>query len=70
MTGVQTCALPISTAKLPDWKRQGKDVFEKNVDALEKKIEKSEDDLKSSDQAAEAKKLREKFDRWLAEVKR
>jgi ABC-type transporter Mla subunit MlaD len=60
--------LASAMAKVPDWKRDGKDVFQKNVDAMQKKIEKAEADLKRSDQAAEAKKLREKFDRWLAEV--
>jgi|ERR1051325_4059545 ABC-type transporter Mla subunit MlaD len=60
--------LASAMAKVPDWKREGKDVFRKNVDAMQKKFEKAEDDLKRSDQAAEAKKLREKFDRWLAEV--
>ena len=62
--------LASATAKVPDWKREGKDVFQKNVDALQKKIDKAEDDLKRSDQAAEAKELRAKFDRWLAEVQR
>jgi ABC-type transporter Mla subunit MlaD len=60
--------LASAMAKVPDWKRDGKDVFQKNVNAMQKKIEKAEADLKRSDQAAEAKKLREKFDRWLAEV--
>jgi len=62
--------LASATAKVPDWKKQGKDVFDKNVGALEKKLEQTEDELKRSDQAAEAKKLREKFDRWVAEVQR
>ena len=62
--------LASATAKVPDWKRDGKDAFEKNVDALQKKVEKAEDDLKRSDKAAEAKKVREKFERWLAEVRR
>ena len=62
--------LASASARVPDWKREAKDVFDKNVDALQKKIEKAEDDLKRSDQAAEAKKLREKFDQWLAEVQR
>ena len=62
--------LASATAKAPDWKRQGRDVFDKNVAVMKKKIEQAEDELKRSDQAAEAKKLREKFDRWVAEVQR
>jgi hypothetical protein len=62
--------LASASAKVPEWKREGKGVFEKNVGALQKKIEKTEEDLKHSDHAAEARKLREKFDRWLAEVQR
>jgi ABC-type transporter Mla subunit MlaD len=62
--------LASASAKAPDWKRQGRDVFDKNVAALQKKIEQAEDEMKRSDQAAEAKKLREKFDRWVAEVQR
>ena len=62
--------LTSAAAKVPDWKREGKGVFEKNVDALQKKVEKTEEDLKRSDKMAEAKKVREKFERWLAEVRR
>jgi ABC-type transporter Mla subunit MlaD len=62
--------LASATAKVPDWKREGKDVFDKNIGELKTKIDKAEDDLKRSDKLAEAKKLREKFDRWLAEVQR
>jgi len=62
--------LASAATKVPDWKREGHDVFDRKIADLEKKIEKTEDDLKRSDQAAEAKKLREKFDRWVAEVQR
>ena len=62
--------LASASAKVPDWKREGKGAFEKHVDALQKKIEKTEKDLERSDKMAEAKKVREKFERWLAEVRR
>ena len=62
--------LASATTKAPEWKREGKGVFQKNVDALAKKIEKTEEDLKRSDQTAEARRLREKFERWLEEVRR
>jgi ABC-type transporter Mla subunit MlaD len=62
--------LASAAAKVPDWKREGEDAFDKNISALEKKIEKTEEDLKRSDKVAEAKKVREKFERWLAEARR
>src|SRR5437667_8760120 len=62
--------LASAMAKAPEWKREGKDVFDKNLDALEKKIEQTEKDLERSNQAAEARKLRERFEKWLAEVRR
>src|SRR6266568_5023036 len=37
--------LASATAKAPEWKREGKDVFDKNLDALQKKIEKTSKDL-------------------------
>jgi ABC-type transporter Mla subunit MlaD len=62
--------LASAAAKVPDWKREGKDVFDKNVDALKKKIEKTEKDLKRSKRFGEAEQLRAKFERWLDEVGR
>jgi len=62
--------LASAMTKAPQWKREGKDVFDKNLDALEKKIEQTEKDLERSNQAAEARKLRERFEKWLAEVRR
>ena len=60
--------LASAAAKAPEWKREGKDVFDKNLDALKKKIDKTEEDLKRSDKMDEARKLREKFEKWLKEV--
>ena len=62
--------LASATAKAPEWKREGKAVFDKNLGELQKKIEKTSKDLENSDKAAEARKLREKFEKWLAEVRR
>ncbi len=59
-----------AAAQVPQWKQEGAKAFDRHLDELKKQIEKTEDDLKRSNQAAEAKKLREKFDRWLAEVRR
>jgi hypothetical protein len=62
--------LASAMSKVPDWKRQGKDVLDKNVDAMQKKIAGAEEELKRSDKTAEARKLREKFEKWLQEVRR
>jgi ABC-type transporter Mla subunit MlaD len=62
--------LTSAMAKAPQWKREGKDVFDRNLDELQKKIEKTSKDLENSDKTAEARKLREKFEKWLAEVRR
>jgi len=62
--------LASATANMPEWKREGKEAFDKHVEELKKKIEKAEKDLEKTDHKAEARKLREKFDKWLAEVRR
>jgi len=62
--------LASASAKMPQWKKEGKDAFDKHVEELKKKVEKAEKDLEKTDHKAEARKLREKFDRWLAEVRR
>jgi preprotein translocase subunit YajC len=62
--------LASAAARVPDWKREGKAAFDKHLDELKTKIDKTEEDLKRSDKMAEARKLREKFDRWLEEVRR
>ena len=62
--------LASASAKMPQWKREGKEAFDKHVEELKKKIEKAEKDLEKTDHKAEARKLREKFDKWLAEVRR
>jgi ABC-type transporter Mla subunit MlaD len=62
--------LASASAKMPQWKQEGKDAFDKHVAELKAKVEKAEKDLEKTDHKAEARKLREKFDRWLAEVRR
>ncbi|MEK6373097.1 MAG: hypothetical protein AABO58_10410 [Acidobacteriota bacterium] len=62
--------LASASAKMPQWKQEGKAAFDKHVEELKKKVEKAEKDLETTDHKAEARKLREKFDRWLAEVRR
>lgn len=62
--------LASASAKMPQWKQEGKAAFDKHVEELKKKVEKAEKDLEKTDHKAEARKLRERFDRWLAEVRR
>lgn len=62
--------LASASAKMPQWKEEGKAAFDKHVEELKKKVEKAEKDLEKTDHKAEARKLRQKFDRWLAEVRR
>lgn len=62
--------LASAKAKMPQWEKEGKAAFDKHVEELKKKVEKAANDLEKTDHKAEARKLREKFDRWLAEVRR
>jgi len=62
--------LASASAKVPDWKREGQGAFEKNVAALQKKIEKTEKDLERSKRFEDAEQLRKRFERWLKEVGR
>lgn len=62
--------LASASARMPQWKQEGKAAFDKHVEEVKKKVEKAANDLEKTDHKAEARKLREKFDRWLAEVRR
>ena len=57
-------------AKVPDWKKEGTTAFDARIDALKERVEKVEDDLRHSDRAADARAVKEKFDKWLKEVRR
>ena len=56
-------------AKVPEWKREGSAAFEKHLDELKKKVEQTSDSMKDSNHADEARKLKDKFNRWLTQVK-
>jgi preprotein translocase subunit YajC len=58
------------TKKVPEWKREGSAAFDKHLEEAKKRVEKTKTDLRNSNKAAEARKLEEKFEKWLAEVKR
>ena len=58
------------TAKLPEWKREGSASLERHLDEAKQRVTKAEDDLRKTNHADEAKKLKEKFDRWLQQAKK
>lgn len=58
------------SAKLPEWKREGSASFDSHLDDVKARVTKAENDLRSHDHADEAKKLKEKFDRWLEQAKK
>jgi len=55
-------------AKVPGWKSEG--AFQARVDALKQQVAKIETDLQRSNRAADARAVKEKFDKWLEEVRR
>lgn len=57
-------------SRVPGWKAQGADALDQHVGLIRARVEKIEDDLRRSNRAAEARKIKEKFDKWLDEVQR
>jgi preprotein translocase subunit YajC len=57
-------------ARVPDWKAEGADALDSRLGAIKARVAKIEDDLRRSNRAEEARKLKEKFDKWLDEVQR
>ncbi|MEA2339602.1 MAG: hypothetical protein QOE82_3609 [Thermoanaerobaculia bacterium] len=58
------------TAKIPDWKAEGAGALDQHVASVRSRMAKIEDDLRRSHRAEEARKVKEKFDKWLDEVQR
>jgi len=58
------------TAKLPEWKKEGKESLERHLDEAKRRVDKSVDDLRKSNHDGEARKLKEKFDQWMREAKK
>lgn len=56
------------TARVPEWKKEGREAFERHLDEVKKQVEQAEEDLRKSDKADEARRLKERFERWLDEV--
>lgn len=58
------------TAKLPEWKREGSGSLERHVEEVKARVAKAEESLKSLNRLEDAKKLKDKLNRWLEEAKK
>ena len=58
------------TKNVPEWKKEGKEAFDRHVDDVQKKVAAAEEELRKSNRAAEARKLKERFEKWLNEIGR
>ncbi len=57
-------------AKVPGWKAEGAGALDERLGAIHTRAAKLENDLKSSHRVDDARKIKEKFDKWLEEVQR
>lgn len=57
-------------SEVPDWKREGGDAVERHLAYIRLRVEKIEHELEQSNRAAEARELKEKFERWVDEVRK
>jgi ABC-type transporter Mla subunit MlaD len=55
---------------VPDWKAEGADALDHRFGAMRSRMAKIEDDLRHANRADEAHKVKEKFEKWLDEVRR
>lgn len=53
------------TAQVPEWRRAGKESLDRNLEAISKKVDQAEAELRKSKRKADADRLRARFDRWL-----
>ncbi len=58
------------TSKVPDWKREGGDSLKRHLDDARQRVDKLEAELRASNHADEARKLRERFEKWIDDVTR
>ncbi len=58
------------TAKVPEWKKEGAQSMRQHLEDARKRVAKAEADLRASDRAEEAKKLKERFEKWIDDVTR
>jgi preprotein translocase subunit YajC len=57
-------------AKVPDWKAEGAGALDHRLSEMKSRVAKIEDDLRRSNRAEDARKVKEKFEKWLDEVQR
>jgi preprotein translocase subunit YajC len=57
-------------AKVPDWKAEGAGALDQRLGTIKARVAKIEADLRRSNRAGEARKVKEKFEKWLDEVQR
>jgi hypothetical protein len=57
-------------AKAPDWKREGSEAFKRHLEEARQRVAKTEADLRASNRADEARKLKERFEKWIDDVTR
>ena len=58
------------TKHAPEWKKEGSEAFDRHVAEMKKKVEQTQDELRKSNRADEARKLKERFEKWLNNVTR
>lgn len=58
------------TKDVPEWKREGREAFDRHVDDVHKKVVATVEELKKSGRLDEAQKLKERFEQWLKEIGR
>lgn len=57
------------TARIPQWKAEGREALEKRVDAAKRKADEWERSLRDAGRAEDAQHVRERFSRWLREIR-
>lgn len=58
------------SAKAPDWKKEGKASFERHVAEARRKVDDAVNDLEAKKNFDEARRLKERFARWVEETKK
>ena len=56
--------------EVPEWKREGGDALDRHLKSIREHVEKLEHDLEASNRGDEARQLKEKFERWIDEVRK
>ncbi len=56
--------------EIPEWKKQGRAVFDEHMRSVKKEADDMANDLRTRQKVDEAKKLKERFDKWFHEVTR